>query len=135
MAQEPKIRDYDPVDLPQIQAIHERMQMDYRCPDLTDCLFVVKKILEQDGQILAVTLARVEFETYLLLDPELSPLEKKLAMDALQPEFLKACRALGAENVVAWIPDDVEKKFEKRLAELGWQRDRPNWHTWSRSTE
>jgi hypothetical protein len=133
--QEPVVRDYVPADFEQVRAIHERMQMDYLCPDLTDCLFVVKKVLESDGEIIAVTLARIEFETYLLLEPSLSPLEKNLAMQALQPEFLKACRVVGAESVVAWIPENVEKKFAKRLNELGWQLDRPNWRTWSRRTD
>jgi hypothetical protein len=77
----------------------------------------------------------VELETYLLLDEGLSPQEKNAAMQVLQPEFLGECRAKGAESVTAWIPENVEEIFRKRLLQLGWTPDREGWHTWSRTTE
>jgi hypothetical protein len=131
----PGVRDYAPADLPALQRIHEQMGLDYRMPDLNDPLFVVRKVLEVGGEVVGATVARVEFETYLWLDNALNPAEKNAAMHLLQPALLKDSRLLGAENLVCWVPENVEKKFAKRLAELGWKRDRDGWHTWSRSTE
>lgn len=128
------VRDYRPADLAAIQRIHEQMGLDYRMPDLGDPLFVVRKVLEVNGEVVGATVARVEFETYLWLDGGLSPAEKNAAMHLMQPALLKDCRLLGAENLVCWVPENVEKKFAKRLTELGWKLDRDGWRTWSRET-
>ena len=137
LTQEPTavVRDYRPADLKEIQRIHEQVGLDFKMPDLGDPLFVVRKVLEVNGVIVGATVARVEFEVYLWLDPELNPAEKNAAMHLMQPELVRDCRLLGAENLVCWIPENVEKKFAKRLNELGWKLDRDGWRTWSRSTQ
>lgn len=134
MIQEPILRDYRPEDFEQIKAIHDQMGLDYRMPNLGDPLFVVRKVLVAGDRVVAASVARVEFETYLWLDQELSAREKNAAMELLQEKFLEECRLKGAENVVAWIPEHVEAKFAKRLTQLGWSRGRDGWHSWSRQT-
>ena len=54
------------------------------------------------------------------------------AMLELQPEILRSSWEKGLENLVAWIPEWMEKKFARRLHQLGWNKDRAEWHSWSR---
>jgi hypothetical protein len=106
--------------------------MDYTMPDLAKPLFVVKKVVEVDGKVVAACALRIEVETYLWCGG--SPEDKMDAMLAMQPEILEDAWMLGIDNLVCWIPEDVEARFEKRLKQLGWARDRDGWHSWSRAT-
>jgi hypothetical protein len=128
------VRDARPQDIEQIAAIHAAMGMDYQMPNLESPLFLIQKVAEADGKIIAASALKLEAETYLWIAPELSAREKVDAMYGMQPQLIAEAWAKGLDNVVAWIPEDVEKKFRRRLETLGWQRDREGWHSWSRPT-
>ncbi len=106
---------------------------DYRMPDLDAPLFVVKKVVERDGRLIACGALRIEAEGYLWCGG--SPRDKMEAMAAMQPVALDAAWSLGIDNVVCWIPRSVESRFEKRLRQLGWEPGREGWHSWSRNCE
>lgn len=125
------VRSASEEDFPALSAIHEAMGLDYQLP-LDDPLLVVKKVIEKDGKIIGACFIRIAAETMLLLDPELGPCEKMDAMEAMQPEVLAEAWKLGFNQVEARIEATTEKIFEKRLKQLGWVRDRENWHPWSR---
>ena len=127
------IRDYRPEDYAAVKALHAESGIDYALPDLAGPLFIVKKVVEVDGRVVAACALRIEAETYLWCGG--SPEDKMAAMLAMQPEILSDAWMLGIDNVVAWIPEAVEERFEKRLKQLGWARDRDGWHSWSRATE
>jgi hypothetical protein len=127
------IRDYRPEDFEAVKALHEGSYIDYNMPDLNHALFLVKKVQEVDGKVVAAMALRIEAETYLWCGG--GPREKMAAMCELQPAVLLEAWMSGIDNVVAWIPQSVEKKFKKRLMQLGWERDRDGWHSWSRPTE
>ena len=63
------IREYQESDLAPLRAIHAAQGFDYALPDLSNPLFVTKKILADDGAILGAALLRLTAEAYLLLDP------------------------------------------------------------------
>ena len=127
------VRDYRPEDFESVKALHEASGIDYKMPDLGAPLFLVKKVVEVDGKVTAACALRIECETYLWCGGE--PADKMDAMLAMQPAILDAAWMSGIDNLVCWIPEDVEAKFEKRLKQLGWARDRDGWHSWSRATE
>jgi hypothetical protein len=128
--------DVGPEQHAEVEAIHSDMGMDYKCPDLTSPLLIVKKAVTNDkGEVIGACLLRLTAETILLLSPELDPKQKMDAMEEMQPEVLQAAWQLGLDDVEARIPTDTEHIFEKRLNQLGWSRDRDGWHPWSRSTE
>jgi hypothetical protein len=130
------IRDLQPSDLGHVAEIHAKMGMDYALPDLQSPLCLVQKVAtDDDGKILGISVLRLEAECYLLLDPELTARSKVDTMLNLQPEVLRSGWEKGLENVVAWIPEDVERRFQRRLKQLGWSRDRTEWHSWSRPLE
>lgn len=127
------IRDYEPRDFEAVKALHDASEIDYAMPNLSHALFLVKKVKEIDGKVVAACAVRIEAETYLWCGG--GPEEKMDAMLELQPEILNDAWMLGIDNLVCWIPEAVEVKFEKRLKQLGWARDRDGWHSWSRPTE
>jgi hypothetical protein len=54
------------------------------------------------------------------------------AMRELQDEVLQAAWARGLSEIHASVPTIG---FDKRLAQLGWEKDRPGWNLWSRQTQ
>lgn len=127
------VRNAKPEDAQEIERIHGQMGMDYKLPDLENPLFLVRKVAEdENGHVTAVCYLRLEAETYLWLDPLLDPRKKMETMLTLQPEVLRAGWEQGLNNIVAWIPEAMERKFQRRLHELGWHKDRVGWHSWSR---
>lgn len=127
-----RIRTYQPEDKEAVERIHNHMEMDYKFPDLDSPLFHVKQCLEVDGEIAAACALRIEAETMLWVRPDLDPRSKAVAIWMLQKSILKEAWNAGLTCLVAWIPKTVEKKFRRRLLQLGWQRDREGWHSWSR---
>lgn len=130
------VRDYRPEDFESLKKIHEQGGLDYNFPNIETPLFFVKKVMEIEGKVVGAVLWRMEAETYLLLDKEsgLTPQENMEVLRELQAEGLNELWMQGIDNCVAWIPKGVEKYFSKRLLQLGWNKDREGWHTWSRET-
>jgi len=128
------VRDAMPEDIEQIRAIHEAMALDYRMPNLESPLFLIQKVVETDGKIIAASALKVEAEAYLWVAPTLSAREKVDAMYQMQPQLVAEAWEKGIDQIVCWVPETVEKKFAKRLRAMGFSRDRDGWHSWSRET-
>lgn len=126
-----EVRNYRPEDRCELERIHRESGLDYKFPDLDNPLFFVRKVLETNGRVHAALVLKVCAETYLLLG-EGKPQDRFLAMEALQGSVLTEAYQKGLDEIHAAIP---EIGFDKRLAQLGWEKDRPGWHLWTRSTE
>jgi hypothetical protein len=130
------VRDAVASDYPAIQEIHRLMGMDYQLPPLDSPLFFVKKVVEDDsGRVIGACFLRVLAETYLWLNPDTSPRDKMNAMGEMQPAILDEACHNGIELIEARIPEETERRFLKRLKQLGWQKNRSGWNPWSRLTE
>lgn len=125
------IRDCRPEDYAVLQRIHAEQGIDYAFPDLDLPLFFVKKVREVEGQVHAALVLRLCAETSLLLDRGSGPQEKMAAMRELQQAVLSEAWSRGLDEIHAAIP---EIGFDKRLSQLGWEKDRPGWNLWSRRT-
>ena len=118
------VREYRESDLAQLRAIHAEQGFDYALPDLSNPLFVTKKILANDGSIVAATLLRLTAEAYLLLDPRAgTPRQRWQWLLALHGATERDAWQRGLEDVHAWLPPPIASKFGKRLAHFGWIRD------------
>lgn len=81
---------------------------------------------EREGncRILGAALLRLTAEAYLLLDPKAgTPRERWQWLLALHAAAERDAWHRGLEDVHAWLPPPIAKKFGKRIARLGWLRD------------
>ena len=75
-------------------------------------------------EIIGAAFLRLTAEAYLLLDPRLgTPRQRWQWLLALQAAAERDAWQRGLEDVHAWLPPPISKKFGKRLARLGWLRD------------
>jgi hypothetical protein len=79
---------------------------------------------EGQGEILGAALLRLTAEAYLLLDPRAgTPRERWQWLLALHEAACRDAWQRGLEDVHAWLPPPIAKKFGRRLERLGWLRD------------
>jgi hypothetical protein len=118
------VREYQESDLAQLRVIHAAQGFDYALPDLNNPLIVTKKVLADDGTILGAALLRLTAEAYLLLDPNAgTPRQRWQWLLELHSATERDAWQRGLEDVHAWLPPPIAKKFGKRLARRGWIRD------------
>src|SRR6266852_8456780 len=134
-----QVREYQEKDLDALRAIHAAQGFAYTLPDLSNPLFLTKLVLTQDpngeranlnvyasdaGTILGAAFLRLTAEAYLLLDPHAgSPRERWQWLLALHAAAERDAWQRGLEDVHAWLPPPIAKKFGKRIERLGWLRD------------
>ena len=142
------IREYQQSDLAALREIHADQGFDYALPDLANPLFLTKLVLadragtpqdkdtskdalQGSGQagtttnrIVGAALLRLTAEAYLLLDPRAgTPPDRWHWLRALHAAAEQNAWQRGLEDVHAWLPPPIAKKFGKRIATLGWVRD------------
>lgn len=139
-----RIREYTPADLDALRRMHARQGFDYRFPNLDDPIFISKLIVEDHGNVVMASLARLTCEIYLLVDraepeawagncaPQNSHPRRRLAqLIALQRAGERDLLARGLEDAHAWLPPTIVRRFGRRLESLGWVRD-DTWTPYSR---
>ena len=124
------IREYQEKDLEALRAIHARQGFEYPPPDLSNPLFLTKIVLAETSpeneaeKIVGAALLRLTAEAYLLLDPKWgTPRERWQALLTLHAAAERDAWHRGLEDVHAWLPPGLDKKFGKRIERLGWLRD------------
>jgi len=140
-----RVREYRESDLAQLRTIHAEQGYAYALPDLSNPLFVTKQVLTDDpssppseadpkssrvteheprATIVGAAFLRLTAEAYLLLDPRAgTPRQRWQWLLALHAAAERDAWLRGLEDVHAWLPPPIAKKFGKRLANLGWLRD------------
>ena len=139
-----RIREYCESDLAALRAIHAAQGFDYPLPDLRNPLFVTKLVIaepesgnETDAvapdvadigarreKIIGAALLRLTAEAYLLLDPNAgTPRDRWRWLLGLHAAAERDAWQRGLEDVHAWLPPAIARKFGKRIESLGWRRD------------
>jgi len=78
----------------------------------------------EKSAIVGAAFLRLTAEAYLLLDPRAgTPRQRWQWLLALHAAAERDAWQRGLEDVHAWLPPPIAKKFGKRLAHLGWLRD------------
>ena len=134
-----QIRNYQERDLDALRAIHRTQGYGYDLPDLRNPLFVTRLVLTKASsqqqndssqpepavpKIIGAAFLRLTAEAYLLLDPQVgTPRERWQWLLALHAAAERDAWQRGLEDVHAWLPPPIAKKFGKRVERLGWLRD------------
>lgn len=125
------VRDYDPADKADIEKLHSLMGMDYKFPDIDQPLFLVKKTCVNDkGEVVGTAFLRLQAEAYLIVSQDLDSEEKMDVISQLSPALDEAAYSQGLDDIVAYIPQEIELKFSKRLYRLGYAKIRQGWNCW-----
>jgi hypothetical protein len=124
------VRDYEDRDYESLKEIHNESRMDYEFPDLSDPLFIVKKVVLDEGKIVAACVLRLEAETYLMTSG--TPRNKVNEIMALNPEIENEAWMKGLSNLKATMPEWMSNKFSKKLNKLGWIPAKEGWKSWYR---
>jgi len=123
-----KLRAYEERDLEELRRIHAAQNFPYAFPDLQNPLFVTKIVLT-DGESAneesrGAAFLRLTAEAYLLLDPTRgTPRERWQSLLTLHEAARQDAWQRGLEDVHAWLPPAIAKKFGRRIEGLGWLRD------------
>ena len=121
------VRAYHESDLDALRRMHASQGFDYPFPDLADPIFVSKLVVEDDdGRVAMASLARLTCEMYLLIERKNGagkPRERWMQLLALHSAGERDLLARGLDDAHAWLPSPIAKRFGRRLATLGWQRD------------
>lgn len=128
------VRDYNPdADRTPVEALHKQMGMDYVFPAIDSPLFIVRKLYVDDsGRVIGTEFLKLQAEAYLMLDCNLDAVEKTRVIAHLSRETEREAYNQGLDTLAAYIPEELSKKFTKRLELLGWSKARDKWTTWFR---
>jgi len=131
-----RICDYHENDLESLRVIHAAQGFAYALPNLNNPLFLTRLILTEDrstnaisadtpkDKIVGAAFLRLTAEAYLLLDPQAgTPAQRWQWLLALHAAAERDAWRRGLEDVHAWLPPPIAKKFGKRITRLGWVRD------------
>jgi hypothetical protein len=118
------IREYCESDLDALREMHASQGFDYPFPDLSDPIFISKLILENEGRPVMASLARLTCEMYLLMDRSAGkPRERMRHLLAIHSAGEHDLLSRGLDDVHAWLPPPIARRFGRRLETLGWVRD------------
>lgn len=110
------IRDYRAEDEPALRALHARFNDPFAFPDLSSPLYIVKKVVEVDGQVTDAVLVRKTAFVTAYLGTVFD--EQPSLIQALQTDVLASAWAAGVEDVGMFTnPDPIEAE---RMAAMGW---------------
>jgi hypothetical protein len=125
-----RVREYQPEDLDALRALHAAQGFPYKFPDLANPLFITKLVLtygddtQANGGIAGAALLRLTAEAYLLLDARCgTPRERLQRLLVLHAATERDAWNRGLEDVHAWLPPQIARRFGRRLERLGWLRD------------
>lgn len=120
------IRDCEKQDIEALKAIHEASGFDYQWPNLEDPLFVVKRVVVENGRVVQGIALKIEAEVYILVDASWgTPQQRWQRLRELTEEAKRAAWEKGLDSLVCVVPPEIADSFEKRLKQIGMTRDRP----------
>lgn len=127
------IRPYESRDAAAIQGMFEAHGFAYGLPDPQAHDMLASLVLE-NGAVRTAALLRLEVNAFLLMDNNWStPQHRWEALQSIHESMRRRAESAGIEQANAWIPQEIEKQFAPRLAELGWRKN--VWNSYSRKVK
>jgi hypothetical protein len=126
------IREYSPLDLGRLLQIHSQNGLPSNCfPEVVtqdqrtglvveNPLFVVKEVIDHEGQPVMAGFAGVTAEVFLVVDHTAGTPEDRMEwLRELTKMVASKAWARGLNELTAWVPPSLVDSFEKRLIGLG----------------
>ena len=132
-----EIRDYRPTDLPAIKAIHAATSIDYTFPDINKPIWLVKRVVEHNGKVVAACGLYMQVEAYLWLDPSAwaDPETKLAVIEVMDHQVMHEAYLKGIDDAVLYLPPGMERFGERLTKTLGFTKARDGWIVYSKNTE
>ena len=125
------IRTYQAQDLEALKRIHAKRGLPPAClPDVSNPLFFVQRVIEEDGKPVAALFVKLTAEPFLLLDPDLPTAEAFHKLSILSDVAETAVRKEKIEDITMWIPNEAGEGFGKVVEGLGFVKS--PWQSYSR---
>jgi hypothetical protein len=121
------VRDYQPSDLKRLLQIHSGSE--FEMPDLNDPLCWIRKVYEDKGKVHGACILKLCAEAVAMVEGK--PNQKMVGLWELQDAVREEAYKQGFDSIHAAVK---ASRFDRRLVQLGWSKDRPDWHLWTRST-
>ncbi len=130
-----EVRWYKAEDLEALRRIHASMGFAYELPDPRGRNVVARFVGVDGGEPVAAVMGRRTAEAYFLLKPGWgTPAERYRIFLELHNRACDTGRLLGLEDVNVFLPPRIERRFGKRLLDLGWQsyEDGAEWRCYTK---
>lgn len=125
------IRTATDKDVSEIERMYHEQGFEYELPDLESPLFVLKTVAENGtGRPEMAAALRLTAETYFFMNRTNPPPHAARMFLALHEETRKLAASLGLDDVHAWPPPELDKKFGHQLMRIGWKKQL--WPSYSR---
>lgn len=115
------VRPFQEEDTQAVERLREKQGFSYEPPQWND--MAVGAVIEAQGIIRAAAFLRTTATAYLLLDSEQTKREKLGQLLILHQELYPAAKLGQITEVEAFLPPELEQKFGKLLAHLGWKKN------------
>ena len=123
------LREYDESDLDRVTEMHKASGLKYSLPPMDT--FFSRRVIESEGQPQMVSMLKLTAEAYLICNPTWrNPAWRMEALRQLDAVSNSDAHHAGVVEAVAFIPPSVEKRFRRRLERMGWNRNKPSWHSY-----
>lgn len=127
------VRDLIESDIPAVRSIFEKQGIDCEFPDLMEPLVLIGKVYhDSNGEIIGATIARIEAEVYLFIDPETPAKHKVEVMAELDAALCSDAYIKGLDCLTCRLPPGMEERFRRRLIQMGWSKNRAGWAEWGK---
>lgn len=125
------LRNYQESDKIALESLFKSHNFDYTLPEANGDDILCALVLEEDGQIRAAAILRLEVNCFLLLDHKWgTPQERWEALQVIHEMARQKAENAGINEANCWPPPEIEKSFSDRLEALGWRQNL--WNSYSR---
>lgn len=123
------VRQYKEQDFDRIKEMHEKSGLNYSLPPMDT--FFSRRVVDSEDGVGMVSLLKLTAEAYLICDPNWrTPAWRMSALQGIDAVCNEDARQKGVLEAVAFIPPSIEKTFRRRLERMGWNRNKPSWHSY-----
>lgn len=139
------IRDFGYADFAKMKELLKANDLPAEClPDLVittpggkkkpNPLFIVKRVLEHEGQIAMMCFLKIRSELYFFIDHHVgTPEDRWEWLKEFTEDMKREASGKGLDQMTAFVPPDIDASFSKRLEDLGFIKSK--WIPYSMNLE